>query len=266
MKQHMITYSADIPQDASIGLLEHASPAGSSYPIHWHDYLEFEIAVSGQAEHIHNGTAYTISAGSAYLMCYNDFHGITALTDLTVYSLHITGDFLSTELTDFLEFNKLRCQFSPKETDEIVEKLLQIDRESKSDQPFCNILIKNLVEEILISLIRKSTILKVHSTPPPIRQAVTCLRANFHKNLTLESLAKELGFSPNYLGQLFKSETGSTFNEYLNNLRLKYACSLLSFSELTVKEIAFASGYNSVEYFLYQFKKNLRTTPSQYRK
>lgn len=265
MKQHVITYSSDLPENATIGLFEHNSPAGASYPVHWHDYLEFEIVVSGQAEHDHNGSVYPLSAGSAYMMCYNDFHGLTALTDLTVYSLHITDDLLHPELMDFLEFNKLRCQFSPGETEAIVETLKQIDREAASDQPFRNLRIKHLAEEVIISLIRKSTISKDHVTPPPIRQAVAFLRANFRRELTLEGLAKELGFSPNYLGQLFKAETGSTFNEYLNSLRLKYACSLLTFSDLAVKEIAFAAGYNSVEYFLYQFKKNLRTTPSRYR-
>ena len=172
MKQPVITYSSDLPANTNVGLFEHFSPAGASYPVHWHDYLEFEIVVSGQAEHNHNGAVYPVSPGSAYMMCYNDFHGITALTDLMVLSLHITGDILNTELVDFLEFNKLLCRFTPDETADIVNLLRRIDTENQFNQPFCNIQIKNLAEEIIIRLIRKSTILKDHATPPPIRQAV----------------------------------------------------------------------------------------------
>ena len=67
------------------------------------------------------------------------------------------------------------------------------------------------------------------------------------------------------MGHLFKTEIGYTFHEHLNILRLKYACRLLWTSDMTVKEIAFASGYSSVEYFQYAFKKTMRITPNQYR-
>ena len=48
--------------------------------------------------------------------------------------------------------------------------------------------------------------------------------------------------------------------------RLKYACGLLCTSSLSVKQIAFESGYNSAEYFVYVFKQKLGVTPSEYRK
>ena len=92
------------------------------------------------------------------------------------------------------------------------------------------------------------------------------MNEHFLQKITLEEVAETLSFSPNYLGQLFKNQIGCTFNEYLHNLRLKYACSLLQTSDLPVKEVAFASGYSSVEYFMYIFKKKLHTTPNAYRK
>lgn len=235
------------------------------YPLHWHDFFEFEIIVSGQAEHNYNGSIDTVGEGCAYLMSYNDFHGLTAITDLDIYSIHFNGSMLISELADFLEFNKFQCRFTGAETEQIVQKLLQMKQEMDSDRPFHQIITKNLMTDILVSAVRKSTNEKIHTTPPPIRKAVAYINANFDKDLTLEELAREINFSPNYLGKLFRTETGTTFHEYLNNLRLKHACSLLTFSEMTVKEIAFAAGYNSVEYFLYVFKKKLRTTPSDYR-
>ena len=102
-------------------------------------------------------------------------------------------------------------------------------------------------------------------TPLPVQQAVAYINANFRSSLTLDELAEKLSFSPNYLGQLFKSQTGSTFNEYINTLRLKYACQLLAATDLSVKEVAFQSGYGSTEYFLYIFKKKTMITPGEYR-
>lgn len=265
MKQHLITYPSDVQEDPGFALTKNEISAGTVYPIHWHDFFEFEIIVSGQGEHIYNGSVYTIASGCAYLMCYNDFHGLSATSDITLYSIHFSRSLLPSELADFLEFNKFRCRFTSAETEGIVQKLLAMEDESKNSLPFRDNIIRNLIADILILAIRKSTNEKIHTTPPPIRKAVAYINTNFREVLTLEKLAAEICFSPNYLGQLFKTETGVTFNEYVNSLRLKYACSLLVFSNLTIKEIAFSAGYRSVEYFLYIFKKKLRMTPSQYR-
>lgn len=70
--------------------------------------------------------------------------------------------------------------------------------------------------------------------------------------------------TPNYLGMLFSKRMGVSFSDYLNTVRLRVACNLLAQTELSVKEIAFASGYNSFEHFEYTFKKTfLLTTPIQ---
>ena len=81
----------------------------------------------------------------------------------------------------------------------------------------------------------------------------------------LEKVSKELSISQNHLGSLIKKEIGMSFSEYLNSVRLKYACDLLKSTNLSVKEIAFSSGYSSVEYFLYIFKQKLKTAPTKYR-
>ena len=79
-------------------------------------------------------------------------------------------------------------------------------------------------------------------------------------------MAQTYGFSKNYFGKLFRDAVGLPFRDYLNKIRLKYACELLSASNLGIKEIAYAAGYQSVEYFLYVFKKSLSVTPGDYRK
>ena len=52
----------------------------------------------------------------------------------------------------------------------------------------------------------------------------------------------------------------------LGKTNLEYAWSLLESRDMSVGEIAFASGYNSVPYFLYVFKKRSGITPSEYKK
>lgn len=266
MAERIFTYSSSDHQDRGFSISKHFIEAGTSFPVHWHDYYEFEIVLSGQARHIHNNTVSEIGAGCAYLMCYHDFHSMTALTDLLLYKVHLKKEFLSDKLADYLEFHTCDCRFTAEETREIEEKLQKLEREAASDRPFCELLIRNGIENILIALLRKQTNVSPNATlPPPIHQAVIYLNKHYREAVTLEEMAQTLSLSPNYFGQLFKAEVGTTFHKYLNTLRLKFACDLLSSSALSVKEIAFASGYNSLEYFMYIFKNQLNMTPTQYR-
>ena len=138
-------------------------------------------------------------------------------------------------------------------------------KESSEKLPYYALNIKSKINEIVISMIRKATCNEIIATPLPIQQAIAYINEHFLEQITLKDLAKQLSFSPNYLGMLFKKQTNSTFNEYLNTLRLKYACNLLSSSDISVKEISYASGYGSVEYFMYAFKKKMLMTPIEYR-
>jgi len=266
MTKHILTRSADIQEDRRFSVHKKEIPAGATYPIHWHDYYEFELVVSGQAQHTHNGISSVITAGCSHLMCYNDFHSLTAITDMVLYSVYFRKEWISPKLAEHLEFHTFNCSFAPSETAEIVNLLSKMNHEISCDLPFHDITVRNCMEEILITFLRKQTTALHHTTlPPPIQQAIIYTNEHYRGSITLEELADKLSLSPNYFGQLFKAEVGTTFHKYLNTLRLKFACSLLTSSSLSVKEIAFSSGYNSLEYFMYIFKKQLNMTPTQYR-
>ncbi len=266
MTKHILTRSADIQEDRRFAVHKKEIDAGASFPIHWHDYYEFEIVVSGQAQHIHNGISSVIDAGCSHLMCYNDFHSLTAITDMVLYSVYFRKEWISPKLAEHLEFHTFNCSFTPSETVKIVNVLSKMSDETSCNLPFHDIAVQNCMEEILIAFLRKQTTALHHATlPPPIQQAIIYTNEHYRSSITLEELADKLSLSPNYFGQLFKAEVGTTFHKYLNTLRLKFACNLLASSSLSVKEIAFSSGYNSLEYFMYIFKKHLDMTPLQYR-
>ena len=71
--------------------------------------------------------------------------------------------------------------------------------------------------------------------------------------------------SPYYFSKLFKAETGTTFVEYLTNLRMERAQELLKDEGLSIKEICASVGYADPNYFSRTFKKNVGVTPTVYR-
>ena len=69
-----------------------------------------------------------------------------------------------------------------------------------------------------------------------------------------------------YIGKVFRSHTGVTIKEYMNEKRLREAEQLLIQSTLPVGEIAGKVGFNNVTYFNRLFKAAYGTTPGDYRR
>lgn len=97
------------------------------------------------------------------------------------------------------------------------------------------------------------------------RRAKEYMKANFSKSITLEDVAREINVSPQYLSKLFKEETGQNFIEYLTELRIRIAKSLLEEDERSVKEICYSIGYGDPNYFSRTFKKIVGSTPTEYK-
>jgi len=86
------------------------------------------------------------------------------------------------------------------------------------------------------------------------------------QNITSEDICKDLSCSRSHISHQFKTQTGMSIREYLTKLRVNDAKQLLKFSDLTVTEIAFTTGFSSSNYFTNVFKKELGMSPGTYRK
>ena len=240
--------------------------AGVLCPVHWHDYFEFEIILSGEGRHIYNNTSYQIHPGCAYLMCYTDFHSVEPTSDLELINVRFNESILDPTLLSAVRLGgKFNCEFNKSETDSIIDRLSLLSEEAFGNMPFSNLIASGLLNGIVVDMVRKCGSHESAATKAPVQKAIYYIYENFREPLTLDSLAKRLSISKNHLGMLIKKETGMSFNEYLSSVRLKYACDLLKNSNMSVKEVASSSGYGSVEYFLYIFKQKIKTTPTKYR-
>ena len=92
------------------------------------------------------------------------------------------------------------------------------------------------------------------------------LKEHFHEELSLEALADRAAMAPTYFSYIFKMITGKNYIEYLNELRIQHAMTLLKTTDLSVTEISMSSGFNHLSHFNRMFKKYVGLTPSSYRK
>ncbi len=91
------------------------------------------------------------------------------------------------------------------------------------------------------------------------------INAQYHAPLTLESIAQMLHFTPNYIGNLFKTIKKINVTRYLMKVRMEKAEKLLLDSSFSINDISEQCGFGSITYFHTIFKKEKGITPSEFR-
>ncbi len=100
---------------------------------------------------------------------------------------------------------------------------------------------------------------------PVVRRAINYLGKNLDKKLSLNQLAKEVGYSPSYFTTLFKKETNYSPISYFSHLKIVKACELLDYTQMKIKEISFHLAYSDPYYFTKDFTKKMGLSPRNYR-
>lgn len=98
-------------------------------------------------------------------------------------------------------------------------------------------------------------------------QILHYIEQHFRENLTLQTMAKDLGYSKYYLSRYFNSFFNKNFKRFVNEYRISYAKQLIFQSEnkLSMTEIAYKSGFQSVRNFnrVYRDITNLPVSTSK---
>jgi AraC-like DNA-binding protein/mannose-6-phosphate isomerase-like protein (cupin superfamily) len=237
--------------------------------VHWHDYYELSLVLSGEAEHVVNGELRTIGRGSAFLLSPADFHSLHAIGDepLTCYNTVIDPAAMERQLSalgsppvvgfpwqtdDFLDaerdFQRLQAEFD--------ERRLGSARMADA-----------LVGCLVVELARRCA---VEEPAPPrvavadegLRAAVLYVDRHFREPLTLAAAAAQAHLSPNYFSERFRQYTGTSFQLYLQECRLRFARSLLASTTLGVTEVCHAAGFNNLSHFGRAYRRRYDESPS----
>jgi YesN/AraC family two-component response regulator len=91
------------------------------------------------------------------------------------------------------------------------------------------------------------------------------IQENFRTEITLEQAASVADLQLHSFCRFFKQLTHHTFSDFLNEVRIGFACKLLQQSDLPVTQVGYESGYGNISYFNRTFKKIHGITPRDYR-
>ena len=88
---------------------------------------------------------------------------------------------------------------------------------------------------------------------------------HFQSQISLEEVADEVNMNKSSFCRYFKKAAEKNFSNYLNEIRIGYACKLLQAdTNRKIAEICYESGFNNLSNFNQKFKQQTGLTPSAY--
>lgn len=261
---------------------------------HKHDFIEIAYVYSGRGVHVVGSEEYPVSKGDLYIINYDiphvfiqneedregDFivYNCVFKPEFIDYSLINSNDFK--DITTSLLFNTFFIEDKPavnlklagtnqQEIEEIYRKMHM--EYTAMPKGYTNILRSCLIE-LLTKIFRlleaedSGQNINIHKSDI-IKKAMDFLKANFSSHdLNIDEVAIRTFLSRSYFSKLFKEVTGQNFSEYLQNLRVTEACTLLKSTDKKITDIMSDVGFKDIKHFNQLFKKITGKTPSEYRK
>lgn len=237
--------------------------------VHWHDYYELSLVVSGAAEHVVNGESRSIGPGSAFLLSPADFHALEAVGDepFVCYNAVIDSPTMERQLAAIGGPAIEAFPWHAERAFDLEPDLRRLQSELDEQRLGSARLTDALAGCLVIELARRSGL---HDRPAPrrpttdeeLRGAVSYVDRHFREPLSLADAAASAHLSPNYFSERFREVTGTSFQLYLQERRLRFARSLLMSTGLPVTDVCRASGFNDVSHFGRVFRRRYGAPPS----
>lgn len=239
-----------------------------SFALHWHNYIELELITAGSGYQILNGQHIELSRGCLSLLRPTDFHQVEPGENLHLLNMAIDDTLLSEDMLRQITAPQiLFFRMDEQELMPLEQLLLLSSQESTSAVPDQQYL-KHLLMCILLRILRlmPDSSNPVSTVERPIQASLLYLHVHFRENPRLSDVAKIAHYNTSYFSSVFHRETGMTYSEYLNMLKITYAKELLLSTELKISDVYYKCGFSSHSNFLRLFREQTGLTPMQFRK
>lgn len=267
-----------LPSSFEMPLLEAAS-----------DHYSLNFIISGDRKIITPTKNYTLHAGNVSTMAPFLYHRTVPASGSEYESILVkfTYDFVSPliERLGSHVFDEIYKDIGKTFSEEITAKLFsqamelveiensytETDPDDSAERQLKDFKFQCVLFSILVTIYengKECVDSRAHSAPltKPIVDAVYYIEKNYSKNLPIQEVADVSGYSVFYFSRIFQAQLGSSFSEYITNVRLKHVQNDLLTTQKNITEVALENGFSYPGNMTNCFKKAFGITPLQYRK
>lgn len=268
-------YNNDIPIHVNFG-------SSMDFLAHWHTDIELIYMLKGSHTIGINQEVYTLEPEDFAICTSGDIHFYTKTSEYAEYILLIFNpDFIGYSsgwprnksfIEPYISKKALQTIDQLSATNKVRNILEELLTENKKRLPYSSDAVKSLLLELCVVLLRnfptvesaeganfkKYNLQRMHDT-------LTYLETNFTSNISLSELASISNLSKFHFSRLFSKTVGMSFKDYINRKRIEKAKALLKEGTLSVTEIAYDCGFESIRTFNRVFKATNGVAPSMFK-
>ena len=240
----------------------------TGFPRHWHEHIEIHYILEGEAELQLNQARYHLKPGNAVVISPNCVHSSVCtaepyrarvlIFDIADLSAELAGEhYLFQELIEAEPF-----------VADMTERIFQEYNGKKRGYKAC---CRALTTELLVYLCRhyvqqslsEKDSLRQKKDMDRLQIVLSHIEAHYAETISNAQLAEMVCLSESRFGHLFREKVGKAPRQYINDIRLKNAMSLLLKNESTVTEVAQAVGFRDYNHFGRLFRRRYGCTPHE---
>ena len=252
-----------------------------AFPFKWHYHPEYELTlitkgsgkrlVGDSHENFEAGDLVLIGPGLPHTWVSNRVRKNSSTAIVIQFSEEFISSFL--QHPEFADINKLLASsvnglfFSQKSSKKIAGEIKLLPDKKGVDKITALLMVLQQLSARSSSKLASSFFSSVKGLENEKRINKVCQYVQKHagEKISLQRAAGMIHLSDAAFCKFFKRATGKTFSDYVNDIRIGLACSLLTESDRTVNAIAYECGFESLSYFNRVFLKKKSTSPRQFR-
>lgn len=254
----------------------------SRFDFFWHYHPEYELTliikgrgrrlVGDSHEQFESGDLVLLGPDLPHTWISNEKHKGKEMAVVIQFSSNFIERF--TELAELTSINKLLTlakqgiSFKGEITAEFVEQMKQLPKKSGVERVIGILYIFQELSKMKLSVLASEYYqpLKGKENEKRINKVCQYVQKHAVEALDIHKAATLIHLSPSAFCKFFKRMTGTTFSDYVNDIRIANVCNQLITTDMPVAEIAYGNGYETLTYFNRIFLKKKGMTPRQYRK
>ncbi len=239
---------------------------------HLHSHIEAGFVVDGKTEVTIDGICYTVCAGEAFIIFPNRIHSYEDNGNIKCY-LFICSPEDTAPFSDIFKGYLPECPvFKPLEPDVLLsvfssaaKRGMELERDPHT--PFTAEHVRAYAPAVLSEMLPAVKLNPTSVADPDATQRILLYcDTHYRDDLSLDLLAKELGYSKYYISHVFAANVKTGFAKYIRSLRVNAAKRLIRHSDMSMTDIAIDSGFTSIRTFNRQFFAETGITPTDYAK
>ena len=244
------------------------------------DHYTIGYVVSGDRRWISTDTIRICHGGDCGITPPHVYHRNCSISDVP-YERYVLKIRIETfqPIIDILGENELNRLYQnylrfTKESQKIIRSMLdEMLNEYTKNSPYSQLILEGMAyklffymyENYIPSELDKST-LYIKKFDERIQDALIYIENSLMYGSPIEEVAASVSLSPSHFSRLFKAVTGSSYTDYLTDVRLQHAQILLATTSLSISEIATKLGLANGNYLCTIFKKKYGIAPTEYRR